>query len=413
MFSAYTTLFRTPGAMKFSVAALIGRMPISMDSLALIFIVVSVSDSYALAGALSAVASIVVSLATPYWSRVSDRIGQGKMLLRVVPLKLCGLTLFAILVLNNAPVWSWFITIIFAELASINTGGLVRRRWLHVLGPDKSSTAEDEADKHLVNTAYSYEALMDEIVFIIGPITATACATSIAPAAGLIVGMIFMGVGLPLFALQKSTEPPPSPVRVKDPHPPVIGLPIVRAIAIATTFTGGFFGAISIVVVGFSQSQGHKAQSGLLLGLWATGSAVMAIANGLVQWKITYAARFLFFLIALTVLSIPFIFVHSIFWLAVALFFNGFAIAPLVVNAYGVVQDAVPSEQITESFTWVVAGMPFGGAISSALGGWVIDHYGAQSAFWVPLGFMVAALLATLPFFRVYKALIHYSLNRD
>ena len=399
MFSAYTTLFRTPGAMKFSVAALIGRMPISMDSLALIFIVVSVSDSYALAGALSAVASIVVSLATPYWSRVSDRIGQGKMLLRVVPLKLCGLTLFAILVLNNAPVWSWFITIIFAELASINTGGLVRRRWLHVLGPDKSSTAEDEADKHLVNTAYSYEALMDEIVFIIGPITATACATSIAPAAGLIVGMIFMGVGLPLFALQKSTEPPPSPVRVKDPHPPVIGLPIVRAIAIATTFTGGFFGAISIVVVGFSQSQGHKAQSGLLLGLWATGSAVMAIANGLVQWKITYAARFLFFLIALTVLSIPFIFVHSIFWLAVALFFNGFAIAPLVVNAYGVVQDAVPSEQITESFTWVVAGMPFGGAISSALGGWVIDHYGAQSAFWVPLGFMVAALLATLPFF--------------
>ena len=413
MFSAYTTLFRTPGAMKFSVAALIGRMPISMDSLALIFIVVSVSDSYALAGALSAVASIVVSLATPYWSRVSDRIGQGKMLLRVVPLKLCGLTLFAILVLNNAPVWSWFITIIFAELASINTGGLVRRRWLHVLGPDKSSTAEDEADKHLVNTAYSYEALMDEIVFIIGPITATACATSIAPAAGLIVGMIFMGVGLPLFALQKSTEPPPSPVRVKDPHPPVIGLPIVRAIAIATTFTGGFFGAISIVVVGFSQSQGHKAQSGLLLGLWATGSAVMAIANGLVQWKITYAARFLFFLIALTVLSIPFIFVHSIFWLAVALFFNGFAIAPLVVNAYGVVQDAVPSEQRTESFTWVVAGMPFGGAISSALGGWVIDHYGAQSAFWVPLGFMVAALLATLPFFRVYKALIHYSLNRD
>ena len=413
MFSAYATLFRTPGALKFSVAALIGRMPISMDSLALIFIVVSVRDSYALAGALSAVASIVISISTPYWSRISDRIGQGKMLMRVVPLKLIGLSIFAILVLNNAPVWSWFISIIFAELTSINTGGLVRRRWLHVLSPDKTSTDEDERDKHLVNTAYSYEALMDEIVFIIGPITATACATSIAPAAGLIAGMIFMAVGLPLFGVQKSTEPPPSPVRTKDPHPPVIGLAIVRAIAIATTFTGGFFGAISIVVVGFSQSQGHKAQSGLLLGLWALGSALMAIVNGLVEWKISYAARFLFFLISLTMLSIPFIFVHSIFWLAVALFFNGFAIAPLVVNAYGVVQDAVPSEQITESFTWVVAGMPLGGAISSALSGWVIDHYGAQRAFWVPFAFMIAALLATLPFFRIYKALIHYPLNRD
>jgi MFS family permease len=413
MFSAYATLFRTPGAMKFSVLALIGRMPISMDSLALIFIVVAVSDSYALAGALSAVASIVISIANPFWSRLADRIGQRKMLLRVVPLKVLGLSLFIALVMNGAPVWTWFVSIILAELASINTGGLVRRRWLHVLSPDKSTTAEDETDKHVVNTAYSYEALMDEIVFIVGPITATACATSIAPAAGLIAGMILMSIGLPLFAMQRATEPPPSPVRVKDPHPPVIGIPIVQAIALATTFTGGFFGAISITVVAFAESQGQKSYSGLLLGLWASGSAVMAIINGLIKWKTSYAGRFLIFLSALTIFSIPFIFVDSILGLAIALFFNGFAIAPLIVNAYGIVQEAVPSEQITESFTWVVAGMPLGGAISSALGGWVIDTYGAQSALWVPLGFMCAALLATLPYFRVYKRLIHYSLNRD
>jgi MFS family permease len=413
MFSAYATLFRTPGAMKFSVLALIGRMPISMDSLALIFIVVAVSDSYALAGALSAVASIVISIANPFWSRLADRIGQRKMLLRVVPLKILGLSLFIALVMNGAPVWTWFVSIILAELASINTGGLVRRRWLHVLSPDKSTTAEDETDKHVVNTAYSYEALMDEIVFIVGPITATACATSIAPAAGLIAGMILMSIGLPLFAMQRATEPPPSPVRVKDPHPPVIGIPIVQAIALATTFTGGFFGAISITVVAFAESQGQKSYSGLLLGLWASGSAVMAIINGLIKWKTSYAGRFLIFLTALTIFSIPFIFVDSLLGLAIALFFNGFAIAPLIVNAYGIVQEAVPSEQITESFTWVVAGMPLGGAISSALGGWVIDTYGAQSALWVPLGFMCAALLATLPYFRVYKRLIHYPLNRD
>ena len=174
-------------------------------------------------------------------------------------------------------------------------------------------------------------------------------------------------------------------MRVKDPHPPVIGIPIVQAIALATTFTGGFFGAISITVVGFAESQGAKSYSGLLLGIWASGSAVMAIINGLIKWKTPYVGRFLIFLTALTTLSIPFIFVDSIFWLAIALFFNGFAIAPLIVYAYGVVQDVVPSEQITESFTWVVAGMPLGGAISSALGGWIIDTYGAQTAFWVPL----------------------------
>lgn len=50
MFSGYRTLMSTPGAMRFSIPGVIARMPISMDSLALIFIVVAVSDSYALAG---------------------------------------------------------------------------------------------------------------------------------------------------------------------------------------------------------------------------------------------------------------------------------------------------------------------------------------------------------------------------
>ena len=63
MFSGYATLFRTPGGLGFSIPGLIARMPISMDSLALIFIVVAASDSYALAGALSATASVVMAKA--------------------------------------------------------------------------------------------------------------------------------------------------------------------------------------------------------------------------------------------------------------------------------------------------------------------------------------------------------------
>ena len=59
MLKPYKTLLRTPGALKFSLAGFIGRMPIAMDSLAIIFIVVAATDSYALAGALTAVGSIV------------------------------------------------------------------------------------------------------------------------------------------------------------------------------------------------------------------------------------------------------------------------------------------------------------------------------------------------------------------
>jgi MFS family permease len=413
MFSGYKTLFATPGAMKFSIPGVVARMPISMDSLALIFIVVAVSDSYALAGALSATSSVVVAFATPHWSRVADRIGQSAMLVRVIPIKVIGLSVFTALVLNQTPVWTWFVSIIVAESMSVNTGGLVRRRWLHLLSPDSSSTATDEQERHLVNTAYSFEALMDEVVFILGPIIVTACATTIAPAAGIISGIIFVLIGVPLFVMQKSTEPPASPKRIVDPHPAVIRNKRVQAVVLATTLLGGFFGSIAIVTVAFAEHRGQENKSGILLAVWALGSAVAAIINGAIKWKLSSATRFLIFLFALTLLSVPMLFAHSMMWLAVALFFNGFAIAPLVINAYGVAEGAVPAEQITETLTWVVAGMPLGGAMSSALSGQIIDRFGAGIAFWVPLGFMIAACAATLPYFSTYKALIGYPRARD
>ena len=413
MFSGYLTLFRTPGGLRFSIPGLIARMPISMDSLALIFIVVAVSDSYAIAGALSATASVVIAFATPHWSRVADRIGQSAMLVRVIPVKVFAFCVFTVLVLNETPVWTWFVAIIITEAFSVNTGGLVRRRWLHVLSPDKSTTAEDEQDRHVVNTAYSFEALMDEVVFILGPIIVTACATSIAPAAGIISGIIFLAVGVPLFVMQKDTEPPANPKRQVDPHPAVIRNKRVQAVVLPTTLLGGFFGSIAIVTVAFAEARDQAALSGVLLAIWAAGSAVAAIMNGVIKWRLTSATRFLIFLLALTILSIPMLFVHSITWLAVALFFNGFAVAPLVINAYGVAEGAVPPEQITETLTWVVAGMPLGGAFASAVAGLVIDRFGADIAYWVPLGFMIAACAATLPYFRTYKALIGYPRARD
>jgi MFS family permease len=388
-------------------------MPISMDSLALVFIVVAASDSYALAGALSATASVVMAFATPHWSRVADRIGQSAMLIRVMPIKVAGLGVFTVLVLNQAPTWTWFVSIIIAESMSVNTGGLVRRRWLHVLSPDKSTTAEDEQDRHLVNTAYSFEALMDEVVFIAGPIIVTACATTIAPAAGILVGIIFVAIGVPLFVMQKATEPPSTPKRIIDPHPAVIRNKRVQAVVLATTLLGGFFGSIAIVTVAFTEQRGQEDKAGLLLAIWAFGSGIAAIINGAIKWELSSTSRFLIFLFALTVLSVPMLFTHTLGWLAVALFFNGFAIAPLVINAYGVAEGAVPPEQITETLTWVVAGMPMGGAMASALSGQIIDRFGSDIAFWVPLGFMIAACAATLPYFRTYKALIGYPRARD
>ena len=408
MLKAYGTLLRIPGGFKFSSAGFIGRMPIAMDSLAIIFIVVAATDSYALAGALTAVGSIVVGAAEVFWSRQADQRGQAKILRVAVPIRIIAFLIFVFLVSKDAPIWTWFVSLIIAESTAINAGGLVRRRWLHTLKNDP-----DNKDGHLVNTAYSWEAMVDEFVFIVGPVVATTCAIKIAPSAGILAGLIFLAIGLPSLAAMKSTEPPAEPRNEQEPHPPILKNRIVQSIVIPCAFLGGFFGAVGITVVGFAEERNHPETTGWLLAIWAVGSAVAALVNGAIKFKSAQATRFLIYLVGLTVGTVPLLFVQTIPALAVALFVNGLFIAPLIVNAYGTVENAVPAGQITEALTWVIAGMPLGGAISSALAGLVIDHSGAQMAFWVPLGFMFAAIMTTLPYLTTYRAAIGYARTRD
>jgi MFS family permease len=408
MLKPYVTLLRTPGSLKFSTAGFIGRMPIAMDSLAIIFIVVAATDSYALAGALTAVGSIVVGAAEVFWSRQADRRGQAKILLLAVPTRVVSFLIFVVLVSKDAPIWTWFVSLIIAESTAISAGGMVRRRWLHILRNDP-----DNSDGHLVNTAYSWEAMVDEIVFILGPVVATSFAVNVAPSAGILAGLVFLAIGWTSLAAMKSTEPPAEPANKQNPHPAVLRNKIVQSIVIPCALLGGFFGAIGITVVGFAEERNHPESTGWLLAIWAVGSAVAALVNGVIKFKSAHAARFLIYLVALTLATVPLLFVNSIPLLALALFINGLFIAPLIVNAYGTVENAVPAGQITEALTWVIAGMPLGGAVASAVAGVIIDNSGAQMAFWVPLGFMFAAIATTLPYLSTYRAAIGYAQPRD
>ena len=49
--------------------------------------------------------------------------------------------------------------------------------------------------------------------------------------------------------------------------------------------------------------------------------------------------------------------------------------------------------------------MPLGGALASAIVGWIIDTYGAERGFWVPLLALLLAFLMALPYFRTWNRL--------
>ncbi len=394
MFKIYSELFKVPGAKRIASGGFIARMPIAMDTIAIILFVQSVDQRYSIAGALTGVAALTTVISSPLWSKVADRHGQRYILKIAVPIRIAALFLFIALVNGGAPLWSWFAAIIVAESASVSIGSITRRRWVHMIDKDK---------KDLLSTSYAFESLLDEFIYILGPVITTAAVAAVSPVAGLALGIIFLIIGAPLIASHKASDPGIEHREIGEKLNSVMRNKRLQAVAIPITIAGGSFSAVNICVVAFSDEKGMKSIAGLLLGLWAVGGVVSALINGAIRWKISHGTRYLGYLAGMTVIAFCFPFIDNIYLLGVALFAQGLCIAPLLPNGLPLVTNSVAASQMTQAITLATAGIPLTGAISSFLSGRIIDLHGASEALWLPFGFLILACAATIPYLKEYK----------
>ena len=86
-------------------------------------------------------------------------------------------------VVAGGPRWSWFLLAAAAGGSAPNTGSLVRARWSAVLDPSGRQTAS------------AFEAVADEVVFVVGPVLVTLLATLVAPPVGFLTGVVLGVVG--------------------------------------------------------------------------------------------------------------------------------------------------------------------------------------------------------------------------
>ena len=398
MLNAYRRLFAVPGGAKFSFSGFILRLPISMLYLAIVLFVVSETDSYALAGAISMLSSVVLSVATPLWSRVADQYGQNRVLSITVPVHVVSLGAFVYLVKNDFPIWSWFLAAIIFEAFVIGSGQMVRRRWIHVIGEDRK----------LIDTAYSFEAFVDEVIFTTGPVIATLVASNFYPAASIFTAMGFIVVGALLFSSQRATQPPPHPKEPGDDHSLLIRDKFIQALFIPLMLCGSFFSATGLVIVGYLDEFGNRNNSGFYVAVWSLSSGISAFVSGSIHWKLNEARRFFNSTIALFILTIPIV-ISALFspgnlWIfAAALFLNGLAIAPLLTAGFALAERSVSPKKTTEVLAWAISALNLGSAIPTAITGYIIDTYGASVAFSIPLACMALSVLSFVPFIHLWK----------
>ena len=108
MLSQYRVVLSKPGALGFSSAAWIGRMWLSMTNLGILLLVSATTGRYGLAGAVSAIYVIVGAVAQPFLGRLTDRLGQSRVLLPMVVVHAAGVITLLVLAENGAPTWTLF-----------------------------------------------------------------------------------------------------------------------------------------------------------------------------------------------------------------------------------------------------------------------------------------------------------------
>ena len=365
-----------------------------MDTIAIILFVHSVESRYSIAGALTALAALTTVFSSPLWSKVADKKGQEFVLTVAIPLRVIAIVTFILLVKSAAPVLTWFLAIFVAECGSVSIGSMTRRRWVNLIGKE---------NKNLLSTSYAFESLLDEFVYIIGPIITTAIVAAAEPVAGLVLGICFLVIGGLMIATHKSSDP-----KIELSTPGVKLQSVTRnkklqAVGIPLTIAGGCFSAVNISVVAFATEKSMASTAGIVLGAWAAGGAVSAVINGAITWRISHGARYLGYLFGMTVIAITFPFIDNIYLLGLALFIQGMCVGPLLPNGLPLVTNSVPTSQMTHAITLVTSGIPLTGALSSFLAGKIIDDYGTSAGLSLPFGFLILACASTLPYLKEYR----------
>jgi MFS family permease len=381
---SYRRVLSRPGALGFSSAALVARLPISMVGLGIVLLVENRTGSYGLAGTVSATFVLAEAAFAVLHGRWVDHFGQSRVLPLAISVFGVGLALMMLAVEQDWPrVWT-YVSAAVAGAALPQVGASVRTRWSYLL--------DEPGEKQ---TAFALEAVLDEVVFVVGPVLVTLLATSWHPVAGLVVAVVTGVVGTFAFAAQRRTEPlarrTPTGTTGRSPMPWRLVLPL----ALVCLTLGALFGAAEVTTVAFAEEQGMRWVAGWLLAAWSFGSLVAGLVTGAIAWRSGPGTRLRWGSAAMALAMAPLMFIHSVPLMAVVLLVGGLAIAPTLIGTMTMVEQGVPANRLTEGMAILHTGIVAGVAPGAAIAGFVVDHQGASAAYAVALvGGVLGALAA-------------------
>lgn len=166
-----------------------------------------------------------------------------------------------------------------------------------------------------------------------------------------------------------------------------LGSPGMRALLGSTAVVMFGLGCLEVAIPAWAEEGGLPAASGLLLAVWALGSAAGGLWFGARQLRMSLPRQYRWGLLAIAVGFAPLAAAQDPWVLGALLFLGGTAIAPTVSVQNALVAELAPARATTEAFTWLTTVVFGASALGAAVAGGLVGQ---------PSGIALALGLATV-----------------
>ncbi|MGW2625141.1 MFS transporter [Micromonospora taraxaci] len=366
-------VLRAPQVLWVLLAAQVGRLPSASGPLALLLFARE-SFSLVAAGLLVAAYTAGMAVGTPLLARAVDRWRQPPVLCLSAVLSGVGFGFVATGAFGATG------AAVGAAVAGLGTPPLeacLRSLWPDLLPP----TA--------VPAAYALDVAVQEVIFVVGPLSTLLAVALGGPVAGLGVAALLQLAGTIAFvrapAVRAWRGVPAArhwagPLRVHR----------LTVLLVGVAGAGTAVGGIAVAVTAYAEAAGNRHLAGWLLAAQATG----ALVGGLFYTRARPggARRLPLLTAGLTLGFVPLLLTPPPALMAVLLAISGLALPPALTAIFLKVDELAMPGTVAEAFAWVATAFTVGSAAGSALTGLVVANgvrYGLALA-------PVAALLSTL-----------------
>jgi MFS family permease len=371
----YAELFKTPGVAAVLFAQLLARFPFGMQTIVFAIHLEHVFGNYTVAGLAIAASTVGGAISAPLLGRL---------------VALYGIKRIVIICSSVVPIG--FLLIAFAPLTESQAVLTALAMGLFVPPIQPAARAvyptlvKTEGAR---NTLFSVDAILQEVIWIVGPVLATILIATTTTTVPLVVMVFIQIIGGYWFALLGRVNGAPIPKSTKK-MGSVLRTPLVRVMIIVNLLFVGSFSALEIGAV----AAVGKAEAGFVLAMLSIGSVVGALAFG-------HRARSPYALtkqLAVVLIGDLLIFFNATdpIWLGICLFISGIGVALAFATMSAIIAKSIPLSDTPEVYGWIGSGQNIGYGMGAALAGILVDHLSPTASFGLASGLDGIAMFVAL-----------------